>query len=118
MNSRQQKTVAARYAHVFLKKGLMSVCRGRIMYMPSLDTFGADGIPDAEILGGATTIERVILAESLCLSNANVLYVKANGVAATVEFLQAAHNLTTRFQKRRAASFFSSAAFRIHIHSL
>ena len=86
LNQRAQKTIAMRYARIFLKKGLMSAFRGKILHNASSDTFDDDGLSFDELLGGATCIESIIIAESIDSSNQNVIWVKTKGIPGTVEF--------------------------------
>ena len=51
------------------------------MTIESKDSFDADGIPDDEMLGGATFVEAVIHAESVEPENEHVKYIKEHGLA-------------------------------------
>ena len=83
-NPRQQKAVAVRYCGLFLRKGLIAAFRGKIFHVA-----GVDGLTD-DVLGGATCIEGIVLAQKHQPGNPNVKYVMANGILDTFEV----HNRT------------------------
>ena len=86
LNMRSQRSVAMRYARIFLKKGLMSAFRGKILHIPSSDAVDEDGNAFDEFLGGATCMEGIIYAAEMDPENENVIWVKAKGIPGTSEF--------------------------------
>lgn len=86
LNMRAQRSIAMRYARIFLNKWLMSAFRGNILHIPSTDAVDEDGHALDEFLGGATRIEGIIYAAEMEPENENVVWVKARGIPGTLEF--------------------------------
>ena len=78
VNHRPQQGVVLKYCIIFLKRGFMPSCRGRVIARPITDGSGSEIA--FKIIGGATVIEAIYMAASLHPQNRFVQLIRATGI--------------------------------------
>ena len=84
------------------------------MTIESKDSFDADGIPDDEMLGGATFVEAVIHAESVEPENEHVKYIKEHGLADVERFAATMPECAQKWIVRESNQYMKGSTSQVH----